>query len=133
MKRRPSQELLDTDSGTPEEVASSIADLRWFNKWFGGLTTTRALLEAVSRTTGKKDLSILEVASGGGFLPQLLSRQFEQSGIRLRFTLLDRAAEPFRLALGRDPHRHASQPRCRHSENVCVEVVGVHDIYFVFF
>jgi len=92
MKRRPSQELLDTDSGTPEEVASSIADLRWFNKWFGGLTTARALLEAVSRTTGKKDLSILDVASGGGFLPQLLSRQFEESGIRLRFTLLDRAA-----------------------------------------
>src|SRR2546425_10928936 len=56
----------------------------------------------------------------------------EGERITLR-TLLHRAAKPFRLALGRDPRRQASQPRRSHSENVCVEVVGVHDIYFVFF
>jgi len=92
MRRRPSHELLDTDSGTQEEVESSLADLRWFNKWFGGVRTSRALIETVSRITSKTDFSILEVASGEGFVPQLLRREFERSGVRLNFTFLDRAA-----------------------------------------
>jgi ubiquinone/menaquinone biosynthesis C-methylase UbiE len=92
MQRRPSQELLDSDAGSPEEIAASLRDLRWFNKWFGGIGTSRALIDTVSRITNKTDLSVLEVASGDGFVPQLLRKDFERSGVRLKFTLLDRAA-----------------------------------------
>jgi hypothetical protein len=90
MRRRPRLELLDTDSGTPKEVADSLLDLRWFNRWFGGLATSHSLIESVSRAIGQKDFSILEVASGEGFIPQTLQMEFEQSGSRLNVTLLDR-------------------------------------------
>lgn len=90
MRRRPTVELLDSDSGTPKEVKDSLVDLRWFNRWFGGLATSRALIEDVSRTTRRKQFSILEVASGEGFVPQTLRTEFEHSGIRLDVTLLDR-------------------------------------------
>jgi hypothetical protein len=90
MRRRPTVELLDSDSGTPKEVADSLLDLRWFNRWFGGIATSRALIESVSRTTGRKDFSILEVASGEGFVLQTLRAEFEHSGTRLDVTLLDR-------------------------------------------
>ena len=90
MERRPTRELLDTDSGTVKEVAESLLDLRWFNRWFGGLGTSREIIENVIRETGRNSLSLLEVASGEGFVPRLLTAEFERSGIQLDFTLLDR-------------------------------------------
>ena len=91
MQRRPTAELLDTDSGTPAEVAGSIADLRMFNRWFGGVATTRSLIQTVARKTGKSDFSLLEVAAGDGFLAQAVSTSLRAHGIRLHVTLLDRA------------------------------------------
>jgi ubiquinone/menaquinone biosynthesis C-methylase UbiE len=91
MKRRPTLELLDTDSGTREEVAESLLDLRWFNRWFGGVATTRALIERVKQRTGGSELSMLEVASGDGFIPQTVRAELERDGTRLNIALLDRA------------------------------------------
>jgi len=91
MKRRPSHELLDTDSGTPEEVAASLLDLRSFNLRFGGIATSRALVERVAQATGKANFSLLEIASGEGFVPQRVSTDLASAGIRLEITLLDRA------------------------------------------
>ncbi len=91
MQRRPTPELLDTDSGTPKEISDSLSDLRWFNRWFGGIATSRKLLSRVTRQTGKTEFSWLEVAGGDGFVPNTLRKEFERSGIRLRITLLDRA------------------------------------------
>jgi ubiquinone/menaquinone biosynthesis C-methylase UbiE len=92
MRRRPSLELLDTDSGTPAEVAASMRDLRWFNRWFGGTRTSRILIETVARRTNQSELTLLEVAAGDGYVPQVLRQHFQLSQIRLRITLLDRAA-----------------------------------------
>src|SRR5260370_1279375 len=50
MQRRPTPELLDTDSGTPKEISDSLSDLRWFNRWFGGIATSRELLTRVSNS-----------------------------------------------------------------------------------
>jgi len=91
MKRRPSHELLDTDSGTPEEVAASLLDLRSFNLRFGGIATSRALVQRVAQATGKVNFSLLEIASGEGFVPQSVSTDLVSAGIRLEVTLLDRA------------------------------------------
>ncbi len=92
MKRRPTQELLDSDSGTPYEVAGSILDLQSFNLHLGGVTTTRELIRSVAQKFGKSRLSVLEVASGSGFVPARAARQLEPSGIAIDITLLDRAA-----------------------------------------
>ena len=92
MQRRPMPELLDTDSGTPHEVAGSLKDLRWFNRWFGGVATVREMLDAVIEKTGVRQLSILEVASGEGYLPKILRDEFARRGLDLNFTLFDRSA-----------------------------------------
>jgi len=92
MKRRPTRELLDDDLGTPAEIAQSLADLRWFNRWFGGLSTTRALFETTARVTNQNKFTVLEVASGDGYLMQSVAQDLAEKGIQLDVTLLDRAA-----------------------------------------
>ncbi len=92
VKRRPTPELLDTDSGSPAEIAGSLADLHFINRWFGGVATTRGLIETVARQTRKSEFSLLEVAAGDGSLAQDVSASLQRRGIRLNVTLLDRAA-----------------------------------------
>jgi ubiquinone/menaquinone biosynthesis C-methylase UbiE len=91
MKRHPTPELLDVDSGEPEEIAGSLRDLESFNRLLGGITTTRELVHAVARTTATNQLSLLEVAAGDGFVPRSVSRDLSKKGITIRATLLDRA------------------------------------------
>jgi ubiquinone/menaquinone biosynthesis C-methylase UbiE len=91
MRRRPTEELLDTDAGTPEEIAESLADLRHINRWFGGVWTTRKLVERVADRTHSKELSLLEVAAGSGDLPGLIRRQLANRSVTVKVTLLDRA------------------------------------------
>lgn len=92
MQRRPTLELLDTDSGTAREVASSLHDLRWFNRWFGGIATVREMFDTVMQRTGLSTLSVLEIASGEGYVPKSLRDEFAGRGCELNFTLYDRAA-----------------------------------------
>ena len=92
MKRRPTPELLDTDSGTPAEIAGSLSDLHFINRWFGGVATTRSLIQTVARKIRNSQLSLLEVAAGDGSLAQDVRASLQSRGIRLNVTLLDRAA-----------------------------------------
>jgi ubiquinone/menaquinone biosynthesis C-methylase UbiE len=91
MKRRPTLELLDSDSGTAEEVAGSLRDLQSFNQRLGGVSTTRDLIRSVARRTGQTGFSLLEIAAGTGFVPLQASRDLSADGIHLDVTLLDRA------------------------------------------
>jgi 2-polyprenyl-3-methyl-5-hydroxy-6-metoxy-1,4-benzoquinol methylase len=90
MKRVAIAELLDTDSGTPEEIASSIRDLRNINRWFGGISSNVAMLEEVAARLNVSRLSMLEVASGSGELSSLVANRLAQKGIQIQITLLDR-------------------------------------------
>ena len=47
MKRQPSIELLDNDSGTTREIAETIRDLQMFNDWFGGVRTNETLVALI--------------------------------------------------------------------------------------
>lgn len=90
MRRQPSSELLDTDSGNRAEIAASLEDLRWFNRWFGGVSTVRDMVDAVSRRTGHREFSMLDVAAAEGYIPQVLSRELASLGMRLNVMLMDR-------------------------------------------
>lgn len=92
MKRIPTPELLDTDAGTPREVADSLVDLRMFNRWFGGTDCTSRLVERVARDTRSNSLSWLDVAAGAGYVPRAVRDRLSRRGIRVDVTLLDRAA-----------------------------------------
>jgi ubiquinone/menaquinone biosynthesis C-methylase UbiE len=106
MKRRPTRELLDTDSGTPAEVEGSLRDLQSFNLRLGGVSTTRDLIHAVSRRTGKTRFSLLEIAAGTGFVPIQAGRDLSNDGINLDVTLLDRA--PTHLPRNGNTHKVAA-------------------------
>jgi hypothetical protein len=91
MKRVVTTELLDTDSGTPAEVAASLDDLRMINRWFGGIGTTEDMIARVARETRVSSLSLLEVAAGSGYVPETAREQLQRQGLKLQITLLDRA------------------------------------------
>jgi len=96
MKRVPTPELLDTDAGTPAEITGSLADLRRVNGWFGGVSTTQAMVERIARTTARSDLSLLEVAAGSSEVPERVRTRLSRRGINLQITLLDRARSHLR-------------------------------------
>jgi ubiquinone/menaquinone biosynthesis C-methylase UbiE len=98
MKRAVTAELLDTDSGTPAEVAASLSDLRRINRWFGGIATTQSLIEDVAHKLDAKSLSLLEVAAGSGDVPGIAAERLRDRGIKVVVTLLDRAASHLRAA-----------------------------------
>jgi hypothetical protein len=90
MKRVSRPELLDADDCPAEETAASLRDLSRINRWFGGVATTRKLIERVAAETGKRRFSLLEVASGFGEVPKVAGQQLLRQGIGLDVTLLDR-------------------------------------------
>ena len=101
MKRVVTTELLDSDDGTPAEVADSLTDLRGINQKFGGIGTTQAMIEHVwrrglPRQVGQvpppHELSLLEVGAGSGDVPLAARTQLAAKGVSLQVTLLDRAA-----------------------------------------
>src|SRR5208282_3327348 len=91
MRREVIAELLDQDLGTPEEIASSFADLRHINTWFGGTATSISLLRRVALSSGSRHLSVLEVGAGAGDVPLVARGRLAREGLELRVTLLDRA------------------------------------------
>lgn len=90
MRRTAIPELLDDDLGTAAEIAESLIDLRYINRWFGGMRTTTELLREVARKIGCRKLSLLEVGAGNGDLPFAAQRILAERGIGLQVTLLDR-------------------------------------------
>lgn len=90
MQRVNTEEVLDSDLCPPLEVQTSLRDLCRMNRWFGGVSTTRCLIERAASVTGQKHFSVLEVASGFGEVPREVGRQLTRKGITLDITDLDR-------------------------------------------
>jgi len=92
MQRVNTPEILDSDQCAPREVETSLRDLSRINRWFGGVATTRGLIERVAGATGQKHFSLLEVAAGFGEVPKRAASQLACKGIVVDVTLLDRAS-----------------------------------------
>ena len=90
MQRVTTPEILDSVTCPPREVEASLRDICRINRWFGGVATTRSLIERVSIATRCKRFSVLEVASGFGEVPKIAGEQLARKGIALDVTLLDR-------------------------------------------
>ena len=90
MRRVDSEEILDSDLCPPPERDASLRDLCRMNRWFGGVGTTRSLIERVSNVTGQRHFSMLEVAAGFGEVPRAAARRLAKKGITLDITDLDR-------------------------------------------
>jgi hypothetical protein len=92
MKRVVVAELLDTDSGTQREVEDSLADLRMFNRHFGGVRAMVALLREVAAQRGLKEMDWLDVAGGTGDVAALTTEALGRSGIKVHPVVMDRAS-----------------------------------------
>lgn len=87
MRRVLVPELLDSDLGTPDEIAASLQDLDRINRWFGGVATTARMLTKVNRNaTGP--ISLLDVAAGDS---TVVASAAKRVGMDLRVTKLDRS------------------------------------------
>jgi hypothetical protein len=96
MQRVNTAEILDSTDCPASEVDASLRDLSRINRWFGGVATTRKLIERVAGATGRKHFSILEVAAGFGEVPRVASQQLARQGITLEVTHLDRVPSHLR-------------------------------------
>ena len=90
MQRVNTQEILDSDACPPVEVEASLRDMCRINRWFGGVATTRRMIERVASATRQKSFSLLEVAAGLGAVPRIAGQQLAHQGITLQVTDLDR-------------------------------------------
>jgi ubiquinone/menaquinone biosynthesis C-methylase UbiE len=91
MQRIDAPEILDSDACSPADVEISMRDIGRVNRLFGGVTTTRKMVERVTQVTVVSHLSLLEVAAGSGEVPEMLRERLARRGIALEATLLDRA------------------------------------------
>ena len=91
MQRVDAEEILDSDGCSAHDVQGVLAVLDWVNRWFGGVATTRKMVERVAQVAGAKRLSLLEVAAGSGEVPERVCAEVAGRGIMLNVTLLDRA------------------------------------------
>jgi ubiquinone/menaquinone biosynthesis C-methylase UbiE len=96
MQRVNTEEILDSDACSQVDAEASLQDLCRINRWFGGVATTRKLIERVAAATGSKHFSVLEVASGFGEVPKIAARQLVRRGITIEVTHLDRVRSHLR-------------------------------------
>jgi ubiquinone/menaquinone biosynthesis C-methylase UbiE len=92
MRRVVVPELLDTDSGTPQQIADSLADLRWLNRNFGGVSTTTDLLHAVATQKSRQRLTMVDVAGASGDVASGARDRLAREHIELEVTILDRVS-----------------------------------------
>jgi len=95
MQRVDAPEILDSDACSPTDVETSMRDIGRVNRWFGGVATTREMVEQAAASTGMRHFSLLEVAAGSGEVPEMVQRKLARRGITLDVTLLDRAQSHF--------------------------------------
>lgn len=89
MKRVVVPELLDTDAGTPEEIAGGLADLRSINRRFGGHSTTISMLRKVALRRQLREIQVLDVAGASGDTMRKAATQLASDGVAVKSTLLD--------------------------------------------
>ena len=83
--------MLDTDEGSPAEIAASLRDLRFLNRAFGGEATTLTMMRRVASKAAQSTFRLLDIGAGMGTVPLSARKVLASSGIRLDVTLLDRA------------------------------------------
>ena len=91
MKRVVIPELLDGDQGTQEEVEGSLDDLRMFNRRFGGIHTTSAVLRRIAGGRGLNKITWLDVAGSTGDVAKFTSHSLSTNGIDSETVILDRS------------------------------------------
>jgi ubiquinone/menaquinone biosynthesis C-methylase UbiE len=129
MKRTSTPEYLGVGGGfTTPEVEASLADLRMFNRWFGGTRVMCKLMRRVARTTASRQIRWLDVAGASGDIATTLTRRFAPDGIALRPVVLDRALDHLPDSLTAVQGDALALPFADNSFDVVATSLLVHDL-----
>lgn len=90
MRRVPSQEWLDDDLGTPQEIRQSFDDLWRINRWLGGESGCLRLLDRYFARRDSRHARILDVGSGDSRLAAHLQSVLARRNRSVEFVALDR-------------------------------------------
>ena len=93
--RKRSFEYLDDPALPPEIARQSLRDIALANRFFGGTRAVMREMERVlleSRRQGKSALSLLDVGTGLGDIPLVITRRARQHGITVRVIGLEVSA-----------------------------------------
>jgi len=90
MLRVPSQELLDDDLGTPEEIQQSFDDLWRINRWLGGVSGCLHLLNRYFSRRNPGHARVLDVGAGDSRLAAHLQTELARRNRSVEFLALDR-------------------------------------------
>jgi hypothetical protein len=90
MRRVDAPEILDSENCPANELQAALQTLNRINLWFGGVSVTQRMIERVASAAGARQLSLLEVAAGSGFVPEVVQQRLENRQVKLDVTLLDR-------------------------------------------
>jgi SAM-dependent methyltransferase len=78
-------ELLDDPAADPDTVIQSLRNIARSNRWFGGAAAVRHGLERVLRGVSRaRPLTLLDLGTGAGDLPQRALRWARRNGYELR-------------------------------------------------
>jgi SAM-dependent methyltransferase len=96
MKRKITPELVDQPWPEPERLAESLADLAWFNRYFGGTAT---ILQQLRKLIGDEALRVLDVGAGGADILMAVRRWCEARSIAFEGLALELRRETVRTAV----------------------------------
>jgi SAM-dependent methyltransferase len=94
--RIPSQEWLDDDLGSAEEIRQSFDDLWRINRWLGGVSGCLRLLDRYFASRGSRRVRILDVGAGDSRLAAHLQSELARRNRSVEFVALDRRVNHLR-------------------------------------
>lgn len=100
------EELLDTDSGSIEEVHQSLQDLRRINRFLGGHRASLLPLRQLVEKFSLKHFSLLDVATGSADFPMAVAHWAHASQVTCHITGVD--INPRHLAFAQQDVKHFS-------------------------
>jgi 2-polyprenyl-3-methyl-5-hydroxy-6-metoxy-1,4-benzoquinol methylase len=89
-------ELMDRPQPVTRELERDLANLRSFNRWFGGHGLVRHFLRRWLKPNGKA--RILDVATGSGDIPQLIADHARNQNISVHIDAIDQQESTIAIA-----------------------------------
>jgi hypothetical protein len=113
--RRRGIELLDDPSADPALATRSLQDVARSNRWFGGASAVIAELVPVLALARdqREPLTLLDVGTGAGDIPELARRVAERAGVRLFTVGLEVTPAPRRAVRAAAARSPATRSRFR--------------------